>query len=219
MIKVNLLPQKRAKRGRRDPAASGTDAATRHLLIGIGSLVAAGALVFLLVDMPLRGTRADLKQKNQQLTAAITEKQNQLVGYDVLQQQEQETVKKIQAIDRLVASKIVPANVLHELGYILSSRGPTMTERRRRLTKNDPSKQYQEDWDPNQVSVTAFTDNAGKFTLEGAARSRDDITQLSKRLDASVYFTNIEIASGEPVTDRDTGLSYYKFTITGKVAY
>ena len=27
------------------------------------------------------------------------------------------------------------------------------------------------------------------------------------------------MASGERVTDRETGLNYYKFTLTGKVAY
>jgi len=45
------------------------------------------------------------------------------------------------------------------------------------------------------------------------------VTQLSKRLGASVYFQNVTPAGGDRVADRDTGLNYYRFTITGRVAY
>lgn len=217
MIKVNLLPQKRPKR----VAAPGVpgDTALRDLMIGIGSLVAAGALVFVLVDLRLRGKLSDANQRNKQLAAAIADNQRNLVGYDVLQQENKEATTKLQAIDRLVKNRIVPANVLHELGYVLSTRGPTMTKRMGALLKADTGKQYQEDWDPTHVWLQAFSEKDGTFKLEGGAQSRDDITQLSKRLDASVYFADIALASGERVTDRDHGVSYYKFTITGKVAY
>lgn len=218
MIKVNLLPQKRAKRVAAAGRAPG-DTALRDLLIGIGGVVAAGALVFVLVDLRLRGKLADANQRNKQLAAAIADKQKQLAGYDVLQQEEKQATEKLQAIDRLVKNRIVPANLLHELGYVMATRGPTMTKRTGELLKADPSKQYQEDWDPTHVWLQSFSETNGTFKLEGGAQSRDDITQLSKRLDASVYFNDIGLASGERVTDRDNGLSYYKFTITGKVAY
>lgn len=218
MIKVNLLPQKRAKRGKREVAPR-TDAAGLHLMFGVLGLLGAAAIVFLVFDLPARSDRADLEKKNKQLVAAIAEKQGELEGFDALQQQQEETIKRIKGIRRLVVNKVVPAHILHELGHILSTRGPTMTERVRRLTSNDPSKKFQQDWDPTHVWLISFVDQNGKFTLEGGAQSRDDITQLSKRLAASVHFSNIGLASGEPVTDRETNLSYYKFSITGKVAY
>jgi hypothetical protein len=69
------------------------------------------------------------------------------------------------------------------------------------------------------VWLLGFSDTKGGFRLEGGAQSESDITQLSKRLQASVYFDSVSPAGAERVTDRERGLNYYKFTITGKVAY
>lgn len=219
MIKINLLPQKRAKKGRvavGPSAASGS--AGKQLALGIGSVVGVALLVFFVMDLPNRADIADYESKTAQLNNAIREKTGQLQGYDKLQAQEKEVLTKIESIERLEENKVVPANVLHELGHILSTRGPTMTDKRRGEVKNS-SKQYQEDWDPTHVWITSFNDTAGAFKLEGGAQSRDDITQLSKRLAASMYFVDVELASGERVLDRDTQLTYYKFLISGKVAY
>jgi Tfp pilus assembly protein PilN len=126
---------------------------------------------------------------------------------------------KIQSINRLLTAKVVPANVLHELGQIMSVRGPTMTEQMAKLVDSDSNKKIQQDWDPQHVWLTAFDDKGGSFRLEGGAQSKEDVTQLSKRLAASVYFEQVTPQSGDRVNDKDSGLSYYKFTITGKVAY
>ena len=55
--------------------------------------------------------------------------------------------------------------------------------------------------------------------LEGGAQAEVDITQLSKRMQASVYFDNVSPSFEERLSDRSTGIAYYHFTITGKVAY
>ncbi len=94
-----------------------------------------------------------------------------------------------------------------------------MTEQMAKQVENDPNKKIQQDWDPQHVWLTGFTDTAGTFKLEGGAQSKEDVTQLSKRLAASVYFENVTPQSGDRVNDKESGLNYYKFTITGKVAY
>jgi len=216
MIKINLLPQKRAKRTQ---AASQTDSASKHMLLGVGALVGAGALIFLAIDMPLRNDLDKFKERNRQVQKEIAEKTQKLAGYEVMKASEADAVKKIQAINRLLDAKIVPANVLHELGLILTVRGPTMTEKMARLTESDPNKDFLRDWDPTHVWLSGFSDANGAFKLEGGAQSKEDVTQLSKRLAASVYFVDVIPAGGERVLDRDSGISYYKFTITGRVAY
>jgi hypothetical protein len=118
----------------------------------------------------------------------------------------------------------VPANVLQELGEILTTNHlPTMTEEMAKRTGNgnesDPNRRYDLAWDPTHVWLTGFTDNNGTFKLEGGAQGEGDITQLSKRMQASVYFDNVAPSQEERVSDRETGIAYYKFTITGKVAY
>jgi hypothetical protein len=123
----------------------------------------------------------------------------------------------------LLATKVVPAHVLHELGKVLTKEGPTMTEAMAKLAGNtadgDPNKRFQPDWDPAHVWMTSFIDTGGVFRLDGGAQAESDVTQLSKRLAASVYFMDVTPAGGERMFDRDSGLQYYKFTITGRVAY
>jgi len=219
MIKINLLPQKRAKRVAVSGGASSGDNATKQFMLGVGALVAAGALVFFVVDMPIRSERSDYETKTRQLMGEISTKKQKLEGYDTLKAEEASAVAKIQSINRLLTAKVVPANVLHELGQIMSVRGPTMTEQMAKKVETDPNGKLQQDWDPQHVWMTAFIDTGGSFKLEGGAQSKEDVTQLAKRLQASVYFEYVIPQSGDRVSDKDSGLSYYKFTITGKVAY
>jgi hypothetical protein len=114
--------------------------------------------------------------------------------------------------------------VLHELGEILTAtKYPTMTEDMAKRTgsgpDSDPNKRFQADWDASHVWLSAFSDTAGVFKLDGGAQSENDVAQLAKRLAASVYFVDVTPAGGERVTDTASGTNYYKFTITGKVAY
>lgn len=219
MIKINLLPQRRVKR------AAGSDESARPLVIGIAALVAAGAAVAVVVDRPKRARLTELREANAQLQADIAAKNRQLVGYTELKKAAEEAEERFKSIQRLIGAKVVPANLLHELGEILTtSKYPTMTEDMVRRTGNgpesDPNRRFQPDWDPSNVWLSGFTDTAGDFKLEGLALTDSDITQLSKRMAASVYFDNVTIAQGgERTADPLTGNSFIRFTITGKVAY
>ena len=218
MIKINLLPQRRVKRG------AGPDESARPLWIGIAALVAAGAAVAVLVDRPRRARLTELHEANTQLQADIAAKNTQLAGYAELKKSAEEAEERFRSIQRLLGAKVVPAYVLHELGEILTtSKYPTMTEDMARRTGNgpdsDPNKRFQPDWDPSHVWLSGFTDTGGDFKLEGGAATESDITQLAKRLAASVYFDDVTPAGGERVADATTGTNYYRFTITGKVVY
>jgi Tfp pilus assembly protein PilN len=216
MIKINLLPQK--KRARKGPAIS--DSSMRPAVFGVIGLAAAIVAVAVFVDGPKRARRAELVAANQQLQADIQSKNKQLAGYAALKKDADEADERYKSIQRLLSAKVVPAHVLHELGEILAaSKYPTMTEEMTRRTGSDPNKRFQADWDASHVWLSGFTDAGGVFKLEGSAQSENDITQLAKRLDASVYFTDVTPTGGERVADSQTGANYYRFTITGKVAY
>ncbi len=219
MIKINLLPQKRTKR-----TSLPDENAVREMAIGVGALVAAAALVFFALDRPKRSKLNDLRASNAQLQQEIASKNAQLTGFAELKKAADEAKERARSINRLIAAKVVPANVLHELGEILTAnRLPTMTEEMAKRTGNgpesDPNRRYDLAWDPTHVWLTGFSDNGGQFKLEGGAQGEADITQLSKRLQASVYFDNVAPAAQERFSDKDTGTAYYKFTITGRVAY
>lgn len=223
MIKINLLPQKRAKR-QRGGAGRASDPASIHIVYGVVGLAAAAALVFFLVDKPRRDKVGELETATAELNVQIAELNKQLVGFSELQKAKTEAEVRAQSITRLINAKVIPAHMLQELGVILTSgRVPTMTADMAVKTStqpgSDPNKRFQVDWDPTRIWLSGFTDAAGAFKLEGGAQSESDVTQLSKRLAASVYFMEVTPAGGERVTDTQTGLNYYKFTITGKVAY
>jgi len=218
MIKVNLLPQRRAKR-----SVVSSDPTSKQALVGVIALAAAAAGVFFVVDMPRRQRLGDLRDSAAQLQQEITQKNKQLVGYAELQKAESEAINRAEAINRLIGTKVVPAHILHELGKVLTREGPTMTEAMAKAAgtgpESNPNKQFQNDWDPSHVWMSSFIDTNGTFKLEGGAQSESDVTQLSKRLAASVYFLDVTPAGGERVVDRETNLNYYRYTITGRLAY
>jgi hypothetical protein len=225
MIKINLLPAKRAKL--RMSAAS--EPGSRDFAIGCAALAAVAAVVFFAVDQPKRSHLHDLRDSNDKLQQAIAQKNQQLnppgqSGYADLKKAVEEADKRAVAINRLINAKVIPANVLHELGEILTANHrPTMTDDMVRWTGTgiggDSNKRFDPTWDPTHVWLISFVDNNGDFTLDGGAEAEIDVHQLSKRLAASIYFANVAESRGERVADRESGISYYKFTITGKVAY
>ncbi len=222
MIRVNLLPQRKAKGGFARTSSAGTPSG-KQAIIGVVALGVAAAGVFLVLDMPKRQRLSELNEANQQLQQQINEKNKALQGYPELKKAEEEAKQRAESINRLLATKVVPAHVLHELGRVLTHEGPTMTETMAKLAGNtadgDPNKRFLADWDPTHVWMTSFVDTSGKFVLDGGAQSESDVTQLSKRLAASVYFMDVTPAGGERLEDKESGLAYYKFTITGRVAY
>ena len=220
MIKINLLPQKRAKRAA--IGGGGDEASIKEIVIGAGAIAAAALLVFVLVDQPKRSKLSDLRESNAQLDQAIAEKNKELQGYAEMKKAADDADVRAKAINRLMNAKVVPANVLHELSEIMmTNHTPTMTDEMAARVNTDPNKRFDLAWDPTKVWLTSFADDVrdGSFRLEGGAQAEQDIIQLSKRLQASVYFDRVSQQSEERITDRDTGVTFYHFVITGKVAY
>jgi Tfp pilus assembly protein PilN len=221
MIRINLLPQKRAKR----TLQVGSDDGSREFLIGMGAVAGVALAVFLVFDQPKRSRIHELEASSAQLQGDIQAKNKQLVGYTELQKAADEAMERANSINRLNQARIVPANMLNELGEILTANHlPTMTEEMARKTgtgtDSDPNKRFDFAWDPTHVWLTSIADLPdGTFRIEGGGQTEVDITQLSKRLAASAYFKDIAPASEERVNDKETGIDYFRFTITGKVAY
>ena len=219
MIRINLLPQRRAKL-----RVTVADPSSKQLMIGVFGLVAAVAVVALAVDLPRRTRLAELTGSNQELARTIQARTKQLEGYADLKKAADEAGERYRSIRRLLRARAVPANVLHELGEIVTTgKRPKMTHDMEQRTgsgaEGDANKRFQDAWDASHVWLSGFSDAGGLFKLEGGAQSEIDVTQLAKRLAASVYFADVTPAGGELVVDNQTGTSYYKFTITGKVAY
>ncbi|HEY4057530.1 MAG TPA: PilN domain-containing protein [Kofleriaceae bacterium] len=214
MIKVNLLPSRKAAK-----KAATADPSAKQMFLGVASVIAVLAAIYLLVDRPKRAHLTEVRHANEQLDASIREKKKTLQGYDEMKKSWEEANKRAEAIDRLMQNKVIPANSLHELSRILTLQGPTMSEGMSTLVATDANKRFESDWDGKHVWIFTFVDTNGAFRIEGGAQSESDVTQLSKRLAASVYFYDINPAGGERVVDTQNNVNYYRFTITGRIAY
>lgn len=216
MIKINLLPQKKKAR----------EASPGERDVALGMLAVAG--IFAAVYFGYHRDQAkkvhDLENVNRGIVADNKAKQDQIdkqkdIGAVVAAQQDREA-----AINKLVKAKSVPAHLMQEIGDIMTpGRMPTMTKEMADRTsdgpKGDPNRHFALDWDPKHVWITSFTEKGGVFTLEGGAQSDGDVTQLAKRMQASVYFQNVTPKNAERTNDSNGNISYYKFTIEGKVVY
>ncbi|HVK73270.1 MAG TPA: PilN domain-containing protein [Kofleriaceae bacterium] len=217
MIKINLLPQRRPKR-QAEPGQA-------EVLIGVGALAAAAALVFLVVHRPLTADRDAIRAESQELQQQNGKRRNSeaIKNLPKLKEVVAAEEQRTQAIERVAGAIVMPDNVLQELGDLLTpGRMPTMSKEmadRVSEAKGDANRQFALDWDPKHVWITNFTLKGELFTLEGGAQSESDIPQLAKRMQASVYFDDVTSPSSQKFDDKLGGLTYYKFTISGKVVY
>ncbi|HVV86498.1 MAG TPA: PilN domain-containing protein [Kofleriaceae bacterium] len=216
MIRINLLPHRKAKRAAEPGRAD--------LGIGVAALAAAAALVFFVFHEPAVADRdrahRDLEEEQRSNDRLRQETKDLPELRAVVEAQD----RRESAIRQLLGTVVVPDNLMHELGEILTpGHMPTMTrEMQARISdgpQGDPNRRFALDWDPKHVWLTAFTLKGDDFTLEGGAQSEADVPQLAKRMQASVYFDQVTSPTSLRVDDKTTGISYYKFTITGKVVF
>lgn len=216
MIKINLLPQRKAKRAAEPGRA--------ELGIGVGVLMIAAGVMFLAVHRPAVAERDDLQRQVQDLQDANARARKATKDMPALKAAVEAEEKRAAAIDQLLGTVIVPDNLLHELGEILTpGHMPTMSrEMETRISdgpQGDPNRRFALDWDPKHVWISSFSTKGDDFVLEGGAQSESDVPQLAKRMQASVYFDEVTSPTSVRVDDKQTSISYYKFTITGKVVF
>ncbi|MCG8421125.1 MAG: PilN domain-containing protein [Proteobacteria bacterium] len=211
MIRINLVPQKR-----KGPAERGQ----KSLLLGVILLLAAGTLAYLFVHKPLAEEIETLHSATARLDQDNRDKRNQLKGYKELKEAVKAAEERKKVIARLDNARATPAHMLYELSSILTPRRtPTMTRAMSNEVKENPNRELSPDWDPKHVWITKFSEKNGQFRLDGGSQSDSDMTQLALRLQASVYFHNVVPEGGQESVDKESGITFYKFTIVGKVAY
>lgn len=213
MIRINLLSQKRVRK----PASGGQ----KQIVIGFAALVGAAVAAFALNYRPATNDLATLEANRGKLEADNAEKRKRLANFEQEKQAVAEIEKRAASIELLANARSAPANFMHELSEILTpGHMPTMDkDTAKRVSEGDPNRSFSLDWEPKHVWIDSFEEQKGAFSLEGFAQSKPDITQFEKRLQASLYFDGVERISDERVADTKSGISYYKFKLTGRVVY
>jgi Tfp pilus assembly protein PilN len=211
MIKINLLAQRKTKRA---------DKGQKTLMLGVLAILVTGALVFFLVHQPLTQEVDKLAKTNSKLRTQNARMKDKLKGFSKLKAAVDSLNKRMEAIAMLESARAVPADMLYELSKLLTpNRLPTMTAEMAKRVESDPHRKLAPEWDPKHIWLTQLTEKGGRFKLIGGAQSDGDATQFAKRLEASAYFKDVIPEGGTQKSDATAGVSYYVFTITGRVVY
>jgi type IV pilus assembly protein PilN len=183
MMSINLI---RAKKGRR------RDPGERALLImGAAVLSAAAAMVFVTVNA--EGELQQLVRKNNVVKDDIERLKTELGDYDKIKEQRQDLLKQQKTIDALKTGRTGPVYLMRELSEILTpGKGPTFDrasyeDRLRR----DPNVGFTSGWDPRRVWLESFEETERKVRVRGSARTNEDVAEFLKRLQLSVFFTDV----------------------------
>jgi Tfp pilus assembly protein PilN len=219
MIRINLLGQRKARRRR--IAVSGPTLNTPMLLALVVAVLAAGVAGFLFLHRPLAERVDTLQAKARTLEAQNEGLKKKTENSRATRTAFEAALARQQATARLKSARVTPAWLMRELSNILTpGRQPQLTPRMQEEMKTNPNRPWQDGWDPKHVWMTSFEEKAGNFRLQGGAQSRSDIDELGLRLRASMFFgQRLKPAATGDVTDRDSGLTYYQFTIEGIVRY
>lgn len=211
MIRINLLQEKRVKR-----VAKGE----RTLLSGFGIVLAAAAGVYLLVHAPKVAAIEELKEENAARQRRIQQLTQETREFDTVQAQLNAARAQEDAINRLNEARAVPSWMLAELANILTrDHKPTMSPAMAERIRNDANRQFTQHWDPKRLWITTLDEKNGIMTLNGGAQSTTDVTQFALRMQASVFFQEVQPVSVSVAVDSASKLSFYNFTLTGRVLY
>lgn len=211
MIRINLLQERKARR-----ADKGAEIVLFLCLV----LVAGGAGLYFGVHAPLVAEVTRIRAmvtKKQQAIKRLTEGTK---DFDAVSAKLAEVKAQGEAVRRLADARAVPAWLLRELSEILTKdRMPTMTKEVAERVRSDPNRQWAPGWDPRRVWIESFAEKGGRFNLRGGAESDADATQLALRLQSSAFFSEVTPEGGQTVDDVRSSVSFYRFSITGRVAY
>lgn len=212
MIRINLLQEKkkaaRAERGQ------------MTVIYGLIALAAAATAVFVLVHLPLAAELDEIRAENAKRQTHIKELTESTKEFDTVQTQLTAAKEQEEAIKRLNSARAVPSWMLFELSNILTKdHKPTMSPEMAERIKNDANRQFSPGWDPKRIWIDALDEKDGTLTISGGAQATTDVTQFALRLQASVFFTDVQPTTVAAATDNASKLAFYKFSLTGKVLY
>lgn len=213
MIRINLLPQKRAGRGAPE--------SNQKWLLGVLAVVLLQVVgLFLFHDWKTEELTVQ-NQKNSELQAKINEIKALVANHEAVKKELAVLRQREDAIAKLQAARSGPTAVLLELSRILTqSRGPTVdADRIAALRKENPLAVFSTSWDTRRIWLTSYTEVDRVVKIEGFARDGNDVSELAQRLRLSVFFYEVMILPGKKEVEPETKLELIKFALQLKVRY
>jgi type IV pilus assembly protein PilN len=209
VIRINLLPIRKVKRA---------EASQRQFLyMGVAILATVGGVVFL--HLQAAGQLEDNKRRNTILQADVARLKQEIGDYDKIRAQREELLRQRKTIQALDAGRNGPVYLLREMSEILSpGKGPTFDRVTYEETlRRDPNAGFNASWDPRRVWMEGYTEDQKHVKIRGAAKSNEDVAEFLKRLNSSVFFSDVNLDSTTQVSGR--GIKFVSFNLSADVIY
>jgi type IV pilus assembly protein PilN len=217
VIRINLLPGKKPKR---------TETGQRHLVfMGVGLLVGLAGIV--LVHVQAASQLDDIHHRNSLLQGEIDRLKGELGDYDKVKAQREELLKQRKTITALESNRTGPVFLLRELSEILTpGKGPTfdgVTYQENLL--RDPNAGFNASWDTRRVWLESFEEDHKKVRVKGSAKSNEDVAEFLKRLNLSVFFTEVnpestsQLSATGSSSSSASSVKYVNFNLSATVVY
>jgi len=215
LIRINLIAARKVKR---------RDAGERHLaFMGLSVLGAVAVMVFVYLSGQ---SRLDaITRDNDGVRADIDRMKAELGDYDKIKDQRQDLLKQQKTIQALQAGRTGPLYLMREMSEILSpGKGPSFDrasyeERLRR----DPNIGFNTSWDTRRVWLDTFEEAQGKVRIKGSAKTNEDVAEFLKRLQLSIFFSDVSPESTQQVSETTLGgnlsVKHVTFNLTARVLY
>lgn len=208
MIRINLLPTRRAKR---------QEAGQRQfLLMGLAILSTIGVVVF--VHLEATNDLEGVQRENTIIQADVARLKQDLGDYDKVRAQREELLKQRKTIQSLEAARAGPVYLLRELSEILSpGKGPTFDRVTYEETlRRDPNAGFS-NWEPKRAWLDSYVEDKHKVKLRGSAKSNEDVAEFLKRLNASVFFKDVNLDATAQASKGS--VKYVNFGLSATVIY
>jgi len=213
MMHINLI------RARKGPRLAASD----RPLVAM-AVVVVGAIVGMFMLTASTTAEADrVVRANSSLKDDIERLKNQLGDYDRVKAQRQDLLKQQKAIDILKSGRTGPVYIMRELSEILTPhKGPTFDRPTyEEHLRRDPNVGFNAGWDPRRLWLDSFDEIQRKVRIQGAARTNEDVAEFLKRLQLSVFFTEVTPESTSQVGDNGAagGAKRVTFHVSARVVY
>jgi type IV pilus assembly protein PilN len=212
VIRINLLRQRKARR---------RDGGERALII-MGAAVLSAVVTMVAVYVQADGQLTRLVRANNAVKDDIERLKAEIGDYDKVKADRDGLLKQQKTLDALKTGRTGPVYLMRELSEILTPhKGPTFDrvgydERLRR----DPNMGFSSAWDPRRVWLESFEESQRKVRIRGGARTNEDVAEFLKRLQLSVFFTEVTPESTAQVADAPGGSTrHVTFTLGAKVVF
>lgn len=209
MIRINLLPIRKAKRA---------EAGQRQFLY-MGLAILASIVGVVLLHLQTDRELVEARRKNTILQAEVARLKQELGDYDKVRTQREDLLRQRKTIQALDQGRTGPVYLMREMSELLSpGKGPTFD----RVTyedqlRRDPNAGFNASWDTRRVWIDSYAEVERGIRLRGSAKSNEDVAEFLKRLNSSVFFSDVNLDSTAQQSGRT--VKYVSFSLSAKVIY